>query len=61
MLDLLDTIKFSLLNSRLKGYLHNVLAYAVRDIGVRGWNVLRGDLPFPIAVLKQTALEHNFR
>jgi D-serine dehydratase len=24
-----------------------------------GWNVLAGDLPFPVAVLKQTALQHN--
>ncbi|TXH35746.1 MAG: amino acid deaminase [Rhodospirillaceae bacterium] len=24
-----------------------------------GWNVLAGDLPFPLAVLKQTALQHN--
>lgn len=60
MLDL-HTIESSLLDSRLKGYPHNAPACAVRDIGAHGWNVLRGDLPFPIAVLKQTALEHNLR
>ncbi|MCI0339050.1 MAG: amino acid deaminase [Acidobacteria bacterium] len=30
----------------------------VRD---RGWNVLKGDLPFPLLVMKESALEHNLR
>lgn len=28
-------------------------------IGVQGWNVLRGDTSFPVAILKSTALRHN--
>src|SRR5882757_7868170 len=28
-------------------------------IGVQGWNVLRGDTSFPVAVLKDSALRHN--
>jgi D-serine dehydratase len=60
MLDL-NTIESSLLDKHLKGYPHNVPACAVRDVGARGWNVLRGDLPFPIALLKQSALDHNLR
>lgn len=28
-------------------------------IGVQGWNVLRGDTSFPVAVLKASALRHN--
>jgi len=28
-------------------------------IGVQGWNVLRGDTSFPVAVLKESALRHN--
>ncbi len=28
-------------------------------IGVQGWNVLRGDTSFPVAVLKTSALQHN--
>ena len=28
-------------------------------IGVQGWNVLRGDTSFPVAVLKASALQHN--
>jgi D-serine dehydratase len=33
----------------------------VGDIAGRGWNLLRGDLPMPVAVLKQSALENNLR
>jgi D-serine dehydratase len=29
------------------------------DMGGRGWNLLAGDLPFPLAVLRRTALDHN--
>lgn len=29
------------------------------DLAEQGWNVLAGDLLFPVAVLKETALEHN--
>ena len=28
-------------------------------VGVQGWNVLRGDTSFPVAVLKSSALQHN--
>jgi D-serine dehydratase len=28
-------------------------------IGVQGWNVLRGDTSFPVAILKSSALRHN--
>jgi len=30
-------------------------------VAARGWNVLRGDLPLPVLVLKQDALDHNHR
>jgi D-serine dehydratase len=32
---------------------------ALDDVAARGWNVLREDLPLPLALLKQSALEHN--
>lgn len=28
-------------------------------IGVQGWNVLRADTSFPVAILKSSALRHN--
>lgn len=60
MLDL-NAIESSLLDNQLKGYPYAAEPRAVRDVGTRGWNVLRGDLPFPIALLKQSALEHNLQ
>ena len=52
-------IEGSTLDASLKGYPHRAPPCAVRDIGRQGWNVLRGDLPFPVAVLKESALAHN--
>ncbi len=52
-------IEASTLDSELKGYPHRAPPCAVRDIGKRGWNVMRGDLPYPVAVLKESALAHN--
>src|SRR6201994_2614812 len=31
------------------------------EIGRQGWNILQGDLPLPVCVLKASALEHNSR
>jgi D-serine dehydratase len=36
-------------------------AVPLRDVGRRGWNLLRADLPLPVAVLKASALAHNSR
>lgn len=36
-------------------------AIAVADLGRQNWNILAGDLPFPIAVLRQSALDNNSR
>jgi D-serine dehydratase len=33
--------------------------FALADVGTRGWNLLREDLPLPLAVLKESALQHN--
>lgn len=32
---------------------------AVGDVASRGWNVLRGDVPFPAAILRDDVLRHN--
>ncbi|CAN5913386.1 amino acid deaminase [soil metagenome] len=45
----------------LKGYPHTASPRRIEDIGAAGWNVLAGDLPLPIALLKREALEHNVR
>ena len=33
--------------------------FALSDVGAHHWNLLREDLPLPLAVLKESALEHN--
>jgi len=33
----------------------------LRDVGRQGWNLLRGDLPLPVALIKASALSHNSR
>ena len=55
MNDLLDP----LLDSRLKGFPHTHDAVRRSAIGGLGWNVLAGDLPLPIALIRREALDHN--
>ena len=43
----------------VKGYPGGAGPRPLREIGQSGWNVLRGDVPFPVAVLKASALENN--
>lgn len=48
-----------LLGSNFKGYPRTAAPRRRSEIGAAGWNVLAGDLPLPLAVLKREALEHN--
>lgn len=47
------------LNPALKGYPPHLAPIDLKDAGRQGWQLLRGDLPFPLAVLKDSALQHN--
>jgi D-serine dehydratase len=60
MIDL-SPIEEEWLDGRFKGFPHGAAAVRNRDVGARGWNLLRGDLPFPCAVLRATALDQNER
>ncbi len=42
-----------------KGFPHNSAPVRRSDMGKQGWNVLRGDLPLPLAIVKQSAMKHN--
>jgi D-serine dehydratase len=55
MTDILDTT----LRPGLKGFPHGHAPVRRSEIAAAGWNVLAGDLPLPIALLKREALEHN--
>ena len=48
-----------LLQPPMKGLPHHSPALRTSDGGAQGWNVLAGDLPLPVALLKREALEHN--
>ena len=47
------------LDSTLKGFPHTQAPVRRSAVGALGWNVLAGDLPLPIALLRRDALEHN--
>lgn len=49
------------LDGLTKGWPPGAGRLRLRDVGRQGWNVLREDLPLPVALLKQSALEHNSR
>lgn len=53
--DLLDP----LIGPGFKGFPHGHPALRRSAIAQAGWNVLAGDLPFPIAVLRRDAVAHN--
>ncbi len=48
-----------LLDSTQKGMPGGVVPFLVDEIGAKGWNVLAEDLPLPLAILKQSAMNHN--
>src|SRR3546814_17122119 len=54
-----DEIEGWPVDDRVKGMPGGGAPCRLGDIGRQGWNVLRGDLPFPLAVLKASAVAHN--
>lgn len=57
----LAEIQESRVDGVVKGMPPGARPIRVCDIGAQGWNVLRRDLPFPLATLSRSALEHNQR
>jgi D-serine dehydratase len=51
----------ALLGPWLKGFPPDAAPVAASEIATRGWSVLAGDLPLPLAVLDRDALAHNVR
>ena len=47
------------LQAGLKGFPRSHAPLRASEVASAGWNVLAGDLPLPIALLKREALEHN--
>ncbi len=59
-MDRMEVEGFSL-SGLVKGMPNGCAPFPMREIGAKGWNVLREDLPLPAAVLRASALEHNER
>ena len=57
----LREIEDLLIDDRTKGIPGGVTPFRLGDIGSHGWNVLREDMPLPVAILKASALTHNGR
>ncbi|MBE7367034.1 amino acid deaminase [Ramlibacter pallidus] len=55
----LDDLLDPLLDASWKGIPHHAGALRRSAIGAQGWNVLRGDLPLPLAVIRRDALAGN--
>jgi len=63
-LDLLVTLNLQpilreVIDDRMKGFPHGVTPLPLQDFSAQEWNVVRGDMPFPIAIIKTSALSHN--
>ncbi|MFZ4623644.1 MAG: amino acid deaminase [Rhodoferax sp.] len=48
-----------LIDASFKGFPHHSAPLLRSRIGEQGWNVLQGDLPLPLAVIKREVLQHN--
>jgi D-serine dehydratase len=48
-----------ILDHRSKSYPLGAAPCRAADIGKKGWNVLADDLPYPLAVIRRSALAHN--
>ena len=55
--DILDP----LIDASFKGFPHHSAPLRRSVIGQQNWNVLRGDLPLPLAVIRRDALAHNLQ
>jgi len=51
----------AVLDPTVKGLPPSAGKVPVGDIGARGWNLLKGDLPLPAAVIERDTLRHNSR
>lgn len=55
----LAPIEATLIDGLVKGYPGTAAPRRLSEIGAAGWNILRGDVPFPCAVLKTSAIAAN--
>ena len=49
------------LNATFKGFPGHLAPIDLSEVAAQHWQVLDGDLPFPLAVIRQSALKHNLQ
>ena len=47
------------LNASFKGFPGHLAPVELPEVGAQDWHILRGDLPFPLAIIKASSLNHN--
>src|SRR5436190_3854019 len=55
----LDSVLSETLDATTKGYPLSSPALKISDIGAQRWRLLAGDLPLPLAVIRDSAIAHN--
>ncbi|MEP7083764.1 MAG: amino acid deaminase [Betaproteobacteria bacterium] len=55
----LDPILAEVIDGTTKGYPLDAAPLPLAEIGAQRWSVLAGDLPLPLAVIRDSALRHN--
>jgi len=55
----LDAIANEPIDGLIKGLPPSIAPLPLAAVGTQGWHLLRGDLPFPQAVIRDSALAHN--
>jgi D-serine dehydratase len=55
----LDALEDTILTPEMKGVPRAGYGRPIRDVPAKRWNVLRGELPSPVAVVRLSELEHN--
>lgn len=55
----LSSVLDATIDARTKGFPHGVPAMRLRDVAAHGWNILRGDTPYPVAAVRRSAMRHN--
>ena len=54
-----DDLRDPWINASYKGFPHHSQPLRRSQIGAQGWNVLDGDMPLPLAVIKRDVLQQN--
>lgn len=55
----MQSVGHYMLDHKTKGMPGGIAPFPMAEIAAKNWNILREDLPLPLAVLKKSAMDHN--